>query len=59
MMAKDPVCHMHVDEKTAKRTSEYMGETYYFCAPGCKSSFDREPEKYLNKSMKHEEHHHH
>nr|MDO8077203.1 heavy metal translocating P-type ATPase [Candidatus Freyarchaeota archaeon] len=48
-MAKaiDPVCKMEVDEKTAKWKSEYKGKTYYFCAPGCKKSFDENPEKYL------------
>ncbi|MDH7592805.1 MAG: YHS domain-containing protein [Methanomicrobiales archaeon] len=45
-MAIDPICGMTVDEKTAKFRSEYQGKTYYFCAPGCKKKFDREPEKY-------------
>lgn len=45
-MAKDPVCKMDVDEKTAKIKSEYKGKTYYFCAPGCKKEFDANPEKY-------------
>ena len=44
--AKDPVCGMEVDEKTAPATSEYKGETYYFCAPGCKNAFDENPAKY-------------
>ena len=34
-MAIDPVCKMTVDEKTAKFKSEYKGNKYYFCAPGC------------------------
>ncbi|HKI55328.1 MAG TPA: YHS domain-containing protein [Anaerolineales bacterium] len=46
----DPVCHMDIDPDTAAGTSEYKGQTYYFCAPGCKASFDKDPEKYLNKS---------
>jgi YHS domain-containing protein len=46
-MAKDPVCGMDVDEKTAAGQSEYQGQTYYFCSPGCKRSFDKEPEKYV------------
>jgi YHS domain-containing protein len=45
-MAKDPICGMDVDEKTAKWTSEYKGKTYYFCAPGCKKKFDQDPRKY-------------
>ena len=46
-MAVDPVCMMHVDEKTAKHKSVYNGKTYYFCAPGCKIVFDENPEQYL------------
>jgi YHS domain-containing protein len=46
-MAKDPVCGMMVDEKTAQWKSEYKGKTYYFCAPGCKRDFDKNPEMYL------------
>ena len=30
-MAKDPVCGMDVDIKTAPAKSEYKGKTYYFC----------------------------
>ncbi len=47
-MAKDPVCGMDVDEKRPPGgKSTYKGQTYYFCAPGCKKSFDKDPEKYL------------
>lgn len=46
-MAIDPVCKMEVDEKTAKFVSEYGGRKYYFCSPGCKKAFDKDPEKYL------------
>jgi YHS domain-containing protein len=49
-MTKDPVCKMNVDEKKAAATSTYKWKTYYFCAVACKNDFDREPEKYLNKS---------
>ena len=45
-MAIDPVCKMEVDEKTAAAKSEYNGKTYYFCAPGCKKSFDQDPARY-------------
>lgn len=46
-MAKDLVCGMDVDEKTAAGTSEYKGQTYYFCSLGCKKAFDKEPENYV------------
>jgi len=44
--AIDPVCGMTVDIATAKYMSEYQGQLYYFCAPGCKLSFDKAPQKY-------------
>ncbi len=49
-MAKDPVCGMNVEENKAAATSSYKGQTYYFCAKVCKKSFDKDPEKYLNKN---------
>jgi YHS domain-containing protein len=49
-MALDPICGMTVNEKTAQLKSEYDGQTYYFCSPGCKRSFDKEPQKYAGKS---------
>ncbi len=49
-MARDPVCGMMVDEKQAAATYEYKGTTYYFCAPGCKAAFEKDPEKYLGES---------
>jgi YHS domain-containing protein len=61
-MAIDPVCGMQVDEKSASDTYEYQGKTYYFCAPGCKAAFTKEPEKYLHPSEGHgghESHGHH
>jgi len=48
-MAKDPVCEMEVDEKTAKHKTEHMGKTYYFCAAGCKEAFEENPQKYIKK----------
>ena len=47
--AIDPVCLMEVD--TANPTggqSEYQGTSYYFCGPGCKVAFDRDPEHVLS-----------
>ncbi len=45
-MAKDPVCGMDVDEKTAVATLLYNDQTYYFCAEACKRAFQKDPEKY-------------
>lgn len=49
-MAKDVVCGMDVDKQTAVHTSEYSGQTYYFCSAGCKRSFDKDPEKYIGRA---------
>jgi len=45
-MAVDPICKMDVDPKTAKWKSTYDGKEYFFCAPGCKKAFDKDPKKY-------------
>jgi len=46
-MAKDPVCGMMVNEKTAKFKSDFNGQTYYFCAVSCKTNFDKNPAKFV------------
>jgi YHS domain-containing protein len=46
-MAKDPICGMMVDEKTAKWTSEYNFKKYYFCNERCKIAFDKNPKHYV------------
>jgi len=46
-IAIDPVCKMEVDiSNTPGGKSEHGGKAYYFCAPGCKRAFDKEPQKY-------------
>lgn len=30
--------------------SEYKGKHYYFCCPGCKTQFDKNPDKFTNRS---------
>jgi xanthine dehydrogenase accessory factor len=37
--AVDPICGMDVDIATARWTAERDGETFYFCAPGCRRTF--------------------
>jgi len=49
-MAIDPVCKMDVEPKDAPAKAEYKGKTYYFCAPGCKVAFEKNPEKYLEET---------
>lgn len=43
----DPVCGMTVDVDDANRPFEYDGTTYYFCAPGCRTAFEKDPESYI------------
>jgi len=57
-MSKDPVCGMNVNPRNAAGKSEYKGQTYYFCCPGCKASFDKDPEKYLSSDHEHDTHQH-
>lgn len=47
--AEDPVCHMQVDmKKPPGGIFEHDGVTYYFCGPGCRVTFSKEPEAYLS-----------
>lgn len=48
-LAIDPVCGAELDISRAKGaglTSEWKGNTYYFCSSDCKSRFDRMPMMY-------------
>jgi YHS domain-containing protein len=47
--AKDPVCGMTMKRSEAKATFDYSGKTYYFCSAGCKDTFVKDPEKYIQK----------
>jgi Cu+-exporting ATPase len=38
-MAKDPICGMYVDEKTAQSKVTVRGTTYYFCSQTCMKEF--------------------
>ncbi len=45
--ATDPVCGMVVDIATAQHMTEFEGRLVYFCAEGCKTSFDQDPVSFL------------
>ncbi len=49
MKVIDPVCKMTIDSEKAAASSDYKGQTIYFCAQGCKVKFDAAPDEYLNK----------
>jgi Cu+-exporting ATPase len=52
-MPKDPVCAMDVGTNT-QFVSEFEGIKYYLCSEGCKSSFEKSPQKYLKNYQKFE-----
>ena len=62
-MAVDPVCKMTVEPAKAAAQSTYRGQTYYFCSPECKKTFDKNPEKYVHSegtpSAEHQHQHQH
>jgi len=43
----DPVCGMSVNPRTTEIEVTIEGQTYYFCAEGCRQTFVKTPEKYL------------
>ncbi|HLJ28550.1 MAG TPA: heavy metal translocating P-type ATPase [Candidatus Angelobacter sp.] len=46
---KDPVCNMDVNPETARYSTEYHGQKFYFCGAGCLKKFSQEPENYQNR----------
>ena len=45
----DPVCGMQVNPASAAGHSEHAGETFHFCAIGCKERFDSAPHQFVGK----------
>ena len=43
----DPACLMDVDPASARYSSVCQDRVVYFCAPGCKKAFDRDPQAYI------------
>ena len=46
--AVDPVCGMTVDPANAAGSSQYGGQTIYFCSTHCKTKFDADPDAYMS-----------
>lgn len=44
---RDPVCSTLIQPQRAYGSTEYKGQTYYFCCPVCRGAFLRDPEAYL------------
>jgi xanthine dehydrogenase accessory factor len=49
-MAIDLVCGMTVPADESSRPYEYEGRVYYFCAPGCRTSFEKDPERFIKEA---------
>ena len=45
--AIDLVCGMTVDAVAKNRPFEYRNVTYYFCAPGCRKAFEKDPDSFI------------
>jgi xanthine dehydrogenase accessory factor len=50
--AIDLVCGMTVTADDSSRPFEYEGTIYYFCAPGCRTAFEKDPEKYIKETAR-------
>ena len=50
----DLVCGMTVDAVPANRPFDYEGTTYYFCAPGCRKAFEKDPTSFINQTTQQE-----
>ena len=46
--ATDPVCGMQVRPSADSLRADFDGETYYFCAAGCRAKFTANPVAFLN-----------
>ena len=47
----DPVCGMTVAVDPANHPVEHDGRTYYFCCPGCRYSFKKDPASFLSQEV--------
>lgn len=49
-LAIDPVCGMEIAVSAAQHSAEIDGRTYYFCCPGCRGRFVKNPQRFLTAS---------
>jgi xanthine dehydrogenase accessory factor len=48
----DLVCGMTVTAEKSNRPFEFEGTVYYFCAPGCRTAFEKDPTSFINQEAK-------
>ncbi len=53
----DPVCGMQLEPSKATAESNYQGRTYYFCSQEDKMKFDKDPQKYVDRTAPTEHRH--
>ncbi|MGE4546078.1 MAG: heavy metal translocating P-type ATPase [Pedobacter sp.] len=46
---RDPVCDMEVTPDSKGGTTQWQGETYYFCSDKCQEKFTADPKAYITK----------
>lgn len=51
---RDPVCGMWIEPEYAADIEIFKEKIFYFCAPGCKIAFEKEPEKFIKENQKNE-----
>jgi xanthine dehydrogenase accessory factor len=49
---KDLVCGMTVTAEKSNRPFDFEGTTYYFCAPGCRTAFEKDPTSFISQEAK-------
>jgi YHS domain-containing protein len=49
-VVKCPVCGKVIAQDAMNISKEYKGKTYYFCCEKCKAEFEKNPEKYVEKT---------
>jgi xanthine dehydrogenase accessory factor len=50
--AVDPVCGMTVTAGPSGRPLRHDGADYYFCSPGCRQAFEKDPDAYLERETR-------
>ena len=48
---KDPVCGMEIDPEKAKVSTNFNGQTFWFCSDNCADQFAKDPKQYAGKVM--------
>ncbi len=49
--ARDPVCGMEVEIASARYVTDWEGQRFYFCCPGCRQAFLRDPARYVSATV--------